>query len=156
MDPAEPAAAVEHFGLLREFSQGTVDALVDTVGPASGSTVNLVDIRHLGGAYGVRPVTDNAVGGQDAAFAFFALTVVPPGEDVAAYADSGRELVERLAAWLAPGKHPGYLSPADATATGARAAYEPAVYERLRDLKAVYDPDNAFRVNHNIPPRKAT
>jgi FAD/FMN-containing dehydrogenase len=25
-------------------------------------------------------------------------------------------------------------------------------YERLRDLKSKYDPDNLFRMNHNIPP----
>ena len=155
MDPSEPAAAVEHFGLLDEMSQETVDTLLDTVGPDSGSSINLVDIRHLGGAYANRPATDNAVGARDAAYAFFGLTVVPPGQDVAAYADSGRELIERLAPWLSPTKHPSYLSPADATSGRTSQAYDPGVYERLQDIKAAYDPDNSLRVNHNITPRHA-
>lgn len=153
MDPGEPTTAVEHFGLLGEMSEDTVDAVLDAVGPGSGSSVNLVDIRHLGGAYARRPQTENAVGGRDAAYAIFGLTVVPPGEDVAAYADSGRELLDRLAPWLSPAKHPDYLSPADATADRTSEAYDSSLYERLRELKAVHDPDNRLRVNHNIPPR---
>jgi FAD/FMN-containing dehydrogenase len=31
-------------------------------------------------------------------------------------------------------------------------AYAPATLERLRAIKAVYDPHNRFRVNHNVPP----
>jgi FAD/FMN-containing dehydrogenase len=33
-----------------------------------------------------------------------------------------------------------------------RAAYPGPTWDRLRVLKARYDPDNLFRVNHNIPP----
>jgi FAD/FMN-containing dehydrogenase len=33
-----------------------------------------------------------------------------------------------------------------------RAAYRDADYERLAAIKATYDPQNLFRVNHNIPP----
>ena len=31
-------------------------------------------------------------------------------------------------------------------------AYPTATYGRLRALKGKYDPDNAFRLNQNIPP----
>jgi FAD/FMN-containing dehydrogenase len=33
-----------------------------------------------------------------------------------------------------------------------KAAYPPETYERLVALKNRYDPDNLFRLNHNIKP----
>ena len=41
--------------------------------------------------------------------------------------------------------------PTDARAS-ALAVYGPAKLERLMALKRRYDPDNVFRLNHNIPP----
>jgi len=35
---------------------------------------------------------------------------------------------------------------------GVRAAYPGPTYDRLAAIKAQYDPENLFRVNHNIPP----
>ena len=43
---------------------------------------------------------------------------------------------------------PGF---ADEQEDKSRAAYGPN-YERLRGIKAKYDPNNLFRMNHNIPP----
>ena len=36
-----------------------------------------------------------------------------------------------------------------------RAAYGDAIFERLRQAKRRYDPDNLFRINHNVPPAEA-
>jgi FAD/FMN-containing dehydrogenase len=33
-----------------------------------------------------------------------------------------------------------------------RAAYGAALYDRLRRVKTIYDPENVFRGNLNIPP----
>lgn len=33
-----------------------------------------------------------------------------------------------------------------------RATYPGATWDRLRAVKAAYDPENLFRLNHNIPP----
>jgi FAD binding domain/Berberine and berberine like len=155
-DPTEPAAAVEHFGLLRELTSEAVDAIADVVGPDSGSRLNIVDIRHLQGAFSRAPAVAHAVGARDAAFAFFGLTVVPPGQHVVDYLDSGLELVTALSPWLHEQAHPSFLGPADATESGTRHAYGPDTYQRLQAAKSKYDPHNIFRINHNIPPNNWT
>jgi hypothetical protein len=154
-DPTEPAPAVEHFGMLREMTEATVDAILDVAGPGSASQINIVDIRHLQGAFGRPPATPNAVGARDAAYALFGLTVVPPGEQVAAYANSGRELIAALTPWLHETGNPSFLAPADATEHLTRRAYQPDVYRKLQSVKAIHDPANRFRLNHNIPPETA-
>lgn len=151
-DPTEPAAAVERFGLLLELTEETVDAVLGVAGPAAGGSINIVDIRQLGGAFGRAPAFANAVGGRDAAFAYFALTVVPPGRNIADYGDAGESLDAALSPWRLSWGHPNFQGPADATVSGAREAFDPDTYERLQAVKAKYDPHNNFRINHNIPP----
>jgi FAD/FMN-containing dehydrogenase len=48
------------------------------------------------------------------------------------------------------GAYAGFL--ADEGHDRVRAAYPGATWERLAAVKAVYDPDNVFRLNQNIPP----
>lgn len=152
-DPTDPAPAVEQFALLRELSLDTIDAVVNVAGPKSGSSINIVDIRHLQGAYSRPAPFPNAVGARDAGYAIFALTVVPPGCDGADYRRCGYELIEAVKPWLHEQTSPSFQGPNDTTDEGVRRAYDPAVYEKLRDVKSKYDPHNRFRFTHNIPPR---
>lgn len=151
-DPTDPAPAVEHFGLLRELTQDTVASIIDVVGPASTSSINIVDIRHLQGAFSRPAPFPNAVGGRDAAFAIFGLTVVPPGQHVSDYLHPGRELLTALRPWLHGNGNPSFLGPNDISEERTRQAYEAGAYTKLRAVKTIYDPHNRFRLNHNIPP----
>jgi FAD/FMN-containing dehydrogenase len=48
------------------------------------------------------------------------------------------------------GGYVGFLGDEDESTI--RAAYPGETWDRLRELKGRYDPDNLFRLNHNIPP----
>lgn len=92
----EPWAAVEHFALLDDLTPQAVEAVLDTAGPGAATRIDIVDIRHLGGALAAPPAAPNAVGHRDAGFAVLTLTFTTPGE-AARSAASGTELTERLA-----------------------------------------------------------
>ena len=94
-------------------------------------------------------------------------------DDATAFAHRGRRLFFNVAAMYAD---PGEKETHDAWATGlagtlsddgsggyvgflgdedeatVRAAYPGPTWGRLREIKRRYDPDNLFRLNHNIPP----
>ncbi|WP_204072330.1 FAD-binding oxidoreductase [Planotetraspora phitsanulokensis] len=151
-DPTEPGAAVEHFAMLDELSPPVMEAILDIAGPGSDTRITMVNVTHLGGALGTSPEKANAVGRRDAAFSLFALTAVSP-DDVAAHKNVGLDLIDRLTPSGGARKHPGYLSPADVSVQSVRMAYDEPTYERLQAAKALHDPHNLFRFNHNIPPR---
>jgi FAD/FMN-containing dehydrogenase len=52
--------------------------------------------------------------------------------------------------WSAGGTYVNFLG--EEGAERVRAAYGEPTYRRLVALKKAYDPDNAFRINQNIPP----
>jgi FAD/FMN-containing dehydrogenase len=61
--------------------------------------------------------------------------------------------VNAAAADLDQGEGAAYLNfVADEGEAGLRAAYPRETLERLRAIKAKYDPTNVFRLNHNIAP----
>ncbi|TMM00600.1 MAG: oxidoreductase, partial [Actinobacteria bacterium] len=61
-----------------------------------------------------------------------------------------RETYAALEPHLAPLRYVNYLDEDD-VGNAVRAAYGPN-YERLRQLKRRYDPENIFRLNTNIDP----
>jgi FAD/FMN-containing dehydrogenase len=151
--PTEPAATVDHYALLDELSPATVDAILDVAGPGANSRVTVIDLRQLGGALDDRSGPANAVHNHGAKFVIFAISTVPPDQAQARKA-TGLALMERLRPWISRHKHPNFLSPSDATAQETRKAFDDPTYARLQAIKAEYDPDNIFRFNHNIPPRR--
>ena len=44
---------------------------------------------------------------------------------------------------------------ADESAVRVRDAYGADKYNKLAELKSKYDPENIFRLNHNIPPQRS-
>jgi FAD/FMN-containing dehydrogenase len=150
-DPPDPAPFVERSALLRTLEPETLKVLLELAGPEVDAPLALVELRQLGGALGRAPSRPSAVGFRSAAFSVFVGTVGLPELVEPAHELHGR-LVEALSPWRVGGPFLSFLSGTDLAPEDVASAYEPADYARLRGLKAVVDPANVFRVNHNIPP----
>lgn len=61
-------------------------------------------------------------------------------------------VLERLRKWDTGAVLPGFLFDHDSTPERVRRAYTEADYRRLAELKAEYDPNRLFRINHTILP----
>ena len=121
--------------------------------PKSTAMMKAVQLRVLGGALARVPNDATAFGHRDRGLFV----------NVAAmYADAAER--ETHDAWVErPRGAPSARTERAATSaswarrtrTTLRAAYPGANWDRLREVKRRYDPDNLFRLNHNIPPADA-
>jgi Berberine and berberine like len=105
----------------------------------------------LGGAVADHLHTATSFGNRDAAHIFFAAGCWPPGT-----ADAQRHRAWARSAWEAIRPYStcgNYINVQrdDEDETRMREAYRGSL-GRLGNVKAIYDPDNLFRVNRNIPP----
>ncbi|MFI6732514.1 FAD-binding oxidoreductase [Nonomuraea sp. NPDC050451] len=145
-DPVDPTAVLERAGLLRELTPETVDALV-AVTEETTAPPDLLEIRHLGGAFARQPGVPNAISYRDAAFTLF-IANIGGSIDANAIESAQTMAIERLRPWCTGYTLLSFMSDADTTEQG----YTPEVYRRLASLKQRVDPFNLFRLNHNICP----
>jgi hypothetical protein len=135
-------------GFMDALSEDVVDVCAEQIATApSGCSVGF---WAQGGAIARLPVEAMAFTGRDAAYwvGAEAFWEDPVADD--AHIDWGR------AAWaaLTPFTKAGhYVNDLVESGEGlVRAAYGESKYERLRELKRTFDPDNVFRLNQNIRP----
>lgn len=120
------------------------DAALGVASPLSFSV-----IFHLAGALNERDDA-GAVGNRDAQFISGFSGVWPPQADGDGIVAAVREGWEKIRPFSTGGNYVNFqMAEDDVTRTAS--AYRDS-YERLRQVKAQYDPDNFFRVNRNIPP----
>jgi FAD/FMN-containing dehydrogenase len=124
------------------------EAILDQL-PKSTAMMKAVQLRMLGGALARVPNDATAFAHRDRRLMVnVAATYVDPGEKEthdAWVAGLGEALGKNGA-----GGYVGFLGDEDEETL--RAAYPGRNWDRLRELKRRYDPDNLFRLNHNIPP----
>ena len=117
--------------------------------PTSTAPMKAVQLRVLGGAFGRVPNDATAFAHRDRdLFVNVSAMYMDAGEK-----DAHDAWVAGLADTLGrdgAGGYVGFLG--DAGDDTVRAAYPGDTWDRLRELKRRYDPDNLFRLNHNIPP----
>jgi FAD/FMN-containing dehydrogenase len=131
---------------LRALPDDAIDALV-----ARGENFPNVSLQAYGGAIADVPDNATAFSHRDTAFEYVAATSwTDPAEDQARMAAA-----RRCAAAMTPFAGGAYVNAlSDEGAEGVRRAYPAHKLARLVAVKDAYDPDNAFHLNQNIPPRR--
>jgi hypothetical protein len=153
LDPPTPIPYFDRTTTLSEFSAETLDALVEFAGPDSTNPLLSVEIRALGGALDREPAVPNAVPTRGVPYVMFGFGVGAPDQ-----ADELRGWLDRMVRTFAPWSSDdrrmvNFLSKEEAvTPEQVRLAYGPERYDRLARIKRRVDPDNMFRMNHNIRP----
>ena len=148
MDPDHPVAGIGDHTMLGELPDQAIEELVITAGENSGSPLVLVDLRHLGAALAHAPHHGGAVAKLEGAFALTAIGMALSDEMGAAVDDHLALLTDALAPWAASTQYLNFVErPGDPAA-----CFEPDIYQRLREIKATYDPTDLFRSNHPITP----
>ena len=151
LDPDRPVPGLGDGMLLDELSPAAINALLATAGHGTNSPLLSVEIRHLGGALGERAPHGGALDHLAAPYALYAVGMAFTPELKQAVRARFDMLREALSPWQS--RH-GYLNFADRPGDSER-LFPMATYQRLRDIKATYDPGDLFLSNHPIPPGTA-
>lgn len=126
-------------------------ALTTLVGPSTPTSC-VVGLRHLGGALGRAPQTPNAVGHRGASYSLGVLYLTETSEP-----NTGAAMHDDTLAAFAPhvlGRSLNFTF-GPLGREQVRAAFEPADYQRLTQIKAKHDPQGLLHANHPIPPETA-
>jgi FAD binding domain len=144
MDPDFPLPYAGDGILLDDCPADAIDALVETF---VGSPLLHAEVRHLGGALGTPSPHHGCLGAVDEPFVLFTFGVV--GEhDVAALEHHANAVLARLAPWDSGRRYLNFTE----SRVDPRSLFPAESYERLRHLRALYDPGELFVPNHPIPP----
>jgi FAD/FMN-containing dehydrogenase len=140
-----------HF--VRDLDASTIGTVVDGMSGAVGSSFALLEA--ITGVARVEPAGGAAFGQRAAHWNISAIAV---WEDIAEdplHIGWARSFTDALRPSSLTGAGYANYSPVDETPERVVASFGAERYERLARVKRRYDPDNAFRFNHNIPPASA-
>ncbi|SDT56713.1 FAD-binding oxidoreductase [Jiangella sp. DSM 45060] len=130
------------------YVRGLPDEAIDAM-VAHGDAEMGIGLQAYGGAIADVPDDDSAFSQRDALFEY----VAAARWDDAAEDAERMAVARRTAAAIAPFSSGAYVNAlSDEGADGVRRAYRPAKLDRLTAVKAAYDPENVFHLNHNIVP----
>jgi FAD/FMN-containing dehydrogenase len=135
---------------LAEFPDEAIAAFVDAVQPPVSPLTQMIVVAG-GGAIGNLSDDDMAFGNRTAPFNMHYLSMWPPdpAQDQVNI-DKTRQVAAALKPWTTGQVYLNFIG--DEGLTRVESAYGPEKYHRLRKIKRVWDPDNVFRHNQNIPP----
>jgi FAD/FMN-containing dehydrogenase len=147
MDPPDPLPYDLGHQLVGEFPAEAVERLLEVAGPGSDAPPSMVQLRHMGGALSRVMPGAGARATLPGEVCVLALGVVPEPA-MAAPVRSAIERVEQSVARWHAGDYPNFVE----DPTDASRFFDADTWNRLRRVKAAYDPYDVFRGNHPIPP----
>jgi FAD/FMN-containing dehydrogenase len=146
-DPDYHPAAVGHTMFLDRIDRHAAETIVGSL-QASDASLRVAQLRVLGGAMARVPAEATAFAHRGSAI----MATVASFYDGPADKPVRQAWVDQFAADLRQrddSAYVGFLTDADPART--RQAYPGAIWDRLVEVKARYDPTNLFHHNHNIP-----
>ena len=152
LDPEGPTPAYASSTLLTGLPGAAVDAVLDTVGPGSGSSLELIELRQLGGALARPPAGCGAL--SSLAGDFLALGVGLDADP--AHWPNQREEAARFIGAVTPWSNARSYLPMVDTSSDTRKAFPPEVHARLTAVRESVDPTGLFLAPHPTPPPDAT
>jgi FAD/FMN-containing dehydrogenase len=154
LDAGYPRGALNYWKstFLRGLDDGAIDALVERF-PSCPSPMTAVVLEHFHGAVTRVPVTETAVPHREPGYNMVITSVWTDPSTTDANVAWTRETFGAIAPYAAGRRWLNYLVDDDAD-DAIRQAYGPN-YVRLAEVKRRYDPENVFRLNHNIRPAAA-
>ena len=137
------------------FDGRMIDTLVEQCG-AQTWFGTAADLHHMGGAYGRVAEEETAFPNRSAQFWLNIYGFWPDASDDAAMSAWVRRCSDAMAPFAMAGQYVNFLGHDDRDPRQkALAVYGQSKLERLMAVKRRYDPENLFRINHNIPPAAA-
>jgi FAD/FMN-containing dehydrogenase len=151
LDAGFPAGSLNYW--LSSFTRGLPNELIDIAVErfaAVPSPMTAILVEHFHGAVTRVGATETAVPHRDQGWNLLIPSVWTDPADTEANIAWSRQTFAAMRPHLGTGRWLNYLGD-DQAEDAIRAAYGPN-YERLREVKRRYDPDNVFHLNHNIAP----
>jgi FAD/FMN-containing dehydrogenase len=151
LDAGYPEGSLNYW--LSSFTQGLSDQLIDTAVERFASVpsaMNAILFEHFHGAVTRIATTETAVPHREPGWNLLIPSVWTDAADTDTNIRWTRETFDALRPGFATGRWLNYLGD-DQADDAIHAAYGPN-YQRLREIKRRYDPENVFHLNHNIAP----
>jgi FAD/FMN-containing dehydrogenase len=151
LDAGFPAGALNYWksSFLDELSDAAMDTMIARFATCPSPMSSLL-VEHVHGAMTRVGVSETAFPHRRVGYNFLVVSEWLDPRENARNIAWARETHDAMQPYYAGGRYVNYLEK-DEAGDAVRAAYGPS-YDRLRSLKAKYDPTNFFHLNQNIPP----
>ena len=146
MDPPGPVPGVGDHQMLADLDAGSLEALVEAVGPGSGSPLVSFEIRHIGGALAGRREGGGSLGALEGRYMSFGVGI-PMGPEAAAAITATLERARKALDVVDNGSFYGNFAEHE---VDPEEIWGERTLRRLRDVKATVDPDGLLHGNHPV------